>query len=152
VGQPSGGTVVKARAKAFARARQGRIVEVRVGRLADLADIDSLNASVFGAMQSVGPGAVICADYRWASPLSRQVAHAWSRAMRIANRSIARSALLLDPSNVLFNLQVERIVHCAGNPTRRLFANIEELRDWVNSDLTEPEREALLAFLSDDDR
>jgi hypothetical protein len=148
VGQPSGETVVKTPAPAFARARQGRLVEVRVGRLADLAEVDSLNASVFAAVHSAGPGAVICADYRLASPVSPHVAHAWSRAMRVANRAIGRSALLLDPSNTIFNLQVERIVRCAGNPARRLFADVAELQDWVDGDLTEPEREALLAFLN----
>jgi hypothetical protein len=135
---------------AFARVRLGRIVEVRVRRLADPSDVDLLNASVFAAMRNAGPGAVICADYRGASPLSRDVAQAWSRAMRIANRGIARSALLLDPSNALFNLQIERVVHCAGNPTRRLFADVNEFQDWVGKDLTLAEREAVLVFLSDD--
>ena len=149
--QPSSDREVPTKpAAAFARARLGRIVEVRVRRLTDPADVDSLNASVFAAMRNAGPAAVICADYRGASPLSRDVAQAWSRAMRIANRGIARSALLLDPSNALFNLQIERVVHCAGNPTRRLFADVKELQDWVGIDLTRPEREAVQSFLSDE--
>jgi len=72
--------------------------------------------------------------------------------MRKANGSIARSAILVDPSNTMFNLQIERVVHCAGNPTRRLFADLEGLHNWLDGDLTEPEREALQAFLSADDR
>lgn len=72
----------------------------------------------------------------------------WSRAMRRNNGSIGRSALLLDPANAMYNLQVERVVQCAGSPARRLFADIEELRDWVSDALAEPEREALRGLFS----
>jgi predicted oxidoreductase (fatty acid repression mutant protein) len=63
---------------------------------------------------------------------------------------VHRSAILLDPSNTMFNLQVERVVHCTGNDNRRLFKNADELHDWLDGGLTEAEREALRAFLSDD--
>lgn len=99
-------------------------------------------------MRRAGPGAVICADYRNAAPLQYGIADAWSRAMRKANDSIARSAILIDPSNTMFNLQLERVVHCAGNPRRRLFTRREELCNWLDSDLAEPERQGLRAFLS----
>ncbi len=139
------------RAAVYAGVRVGRVVEIRVTRLADLADVESLNARVFDAMRRAGSGAVICGDYRRASPVSRQVANAWSRAMRSSNRGIVRSALLLDPTNAMFNLQLERVVRCAGNPTRRLFADMGELRDWLGGDLTQSERDALQAFLSNAD-
>jgi hypothetical protein len=71
--------------------------------------------------------------------------------MRKANGWIARSAILVDPSNMMFNLQVERVVRCAGNPTRRVFADLEELQNWLDGDLTWPERQALRKFLSADD-
>jgi hypothetical protein len=135
---------------AWAQVRVGRIVEVRPRRLADRSDVESLKADVFAALQRAGPRAVICADYRGAKPLSEQMANAWSRAMRCTNPAIARSVLLLNPSNTIFNLQLERVVHCAGTSTRRLFADIDELRRWVEGDLTQPERDALRAFLGDD--
>jgi hypothetical protein len=138
-------------ASAYARA-QGRVVEIRVVRLLDPADVESLHSSVRAAMDRAGAGATICADCRRTLPLSSPVSTAWSRHMRSANRSIARSALLLDPSNTMFNLQLERIVRCAGNPTRRLFADVDELSDWVAPGLTEWERKALRAFLSEGDR
>ncbi len=138
-------------ASAPARA-QGRVVEIRVARLLNPADVESLHSSVRAAIERAGIGATICADCRRTLPLSGPVATAWSRHMRSANRSIARSALLLDPSNTMFNLQLERIVRCAGNPTRRLFADVDELSDWLASELTEWERQALRAFLSEGDR
>jgi hypothetical protein len=151
VGEPSwiaGENACGASEPSSARARVGRVVEVRVRRLGDVADVESLNSRVFAAMRRAGIGAMICADFRGASPLSREVADAWSRAMREANRSIARSALLIDPANVTFNLQIERIVRCAGNPERRVFADVVDLREWVEGDLTEREREAVRAFFS----
>jgi hypothetical protein len=135
---------------AWAQVRVGRIVEVRPQRLADLSDVEALKADVFGALPRAGPRAVICADYRRAKPLSEQMANAWSRAMRRTNPTIARSVLLLNPSNTIFNLQIERVVRCAGNSTRRLFADIDELRGWVEEDLSQVECEALRAFLRDD--
>ena len=128
--------------------RVGRLVDVRVGRLASLPDVESLNAAVSGAVGGVGPGAVICADYRKTKPFTADVAGAWSQAMRRTNESIVRSAVLLDPSNTMFNLQVERVVHCAANEHRRLFKDANELRCWLEGILTQAEREALRAFLS----
>lgn len=134
--------------RSFARVRAGRIVEVHVGRLARLTDVESLNASVFAAVQGVGAGAVICADHREGTPLTGEVANVWAQAMRKANQTIVRAALLLDPSNTMFNLQLERVVHCAGNEARRLFSDAEELCDWLDSALTESERQALRALFS----
>ena len=136
------------KAASFARVRAGRIVEVRVGRLAHIADVESLNAAVFAAVYQVGPGAVICSDHRGAAPLTGEVANAWSRGMRRANASIARGALLLDPSNTMYNLQIERVVHCAGNEDRRLFRDADKLCDWLEGTLTEPEREAVKRWAS----
>jgi hypothetical protein len=135
-------------AASFARVRVGRIVEVRVGRLAHLTDVESLNAAVFAAVRRAGPGAVICSDHRGATPLTGDVANAWSRGMRKANASIVRGALLLDPSNTMYNLQLERVVHCAGNEDRRLFKDADELYDWLGGNLTEAEREVVQTWVS----
>ena len=137
-------------AGAFARVRTGRLVEVRIGRLPGLADIESLNAAFVSAVRSVGPGAMVCADYRRAaSALSREQGDAWSRAMRLSNRSVGRSAILLHPENATFNLQLERIVQCAGHEGRRVFTDCSQLHDWLDGDLTEAERARLRSFLSD---
>ena len=134
----------------FARVRAGRIVEVCIRRLADLGEVESLNAEVMASIRRAGPGAVICADHRLVGPLSPEVVDGWARGMRGANSGIARGGLLLDPANTMFNLQVERVVRCAWNPSRRLFADVEALRDWVGAALTEPERTALREVFSDD--
>jgi hypothetical protein len=55
---------------------------------------------------------------------------------------------LFDPSNTMYNLQLERVVHCAGNEDRRLFKDADELCDWLDGSLTEPEREAVQGWAS----
>jgi hypothetical protein len=128
--------------------RVGRLIEVRIGQLAALPDVESLNAAVRAAVGGAGQGAVICADYRRTKPFTGEVAGAWSQAMRRTNASIVRSAVLLTPSNSMFNLQVERVVHCAANEHRRLFKDADELRRWLDGVLAEEERAALREFLS----
>jgi hypothetical protein len=131
--------------------RVGRVVEVRIRRLANLDEMQWLTTEVFAAIDRAGPGAVIGTDCRLAFPVGRHVARAWSRAMRKANDRIARSAFLLDPANTMFNLQLERIVDCALNPARRCFAQLDQFRDWIGAALSEPERQAVNALFSDDD-
>jgi hypothetical protein len=138
------------RTTSFATVRFARIVEVHVRRLSTRNDVESLHAQVLAAVRRAGPGALICADHRFASPLSSAVADVWSRHMRGNNDDIARAALLLDPANTMYNLQVERVVHCAGSRVRRLFADIDELRAWVGEALTKSEREALRGLFSGD--
>jgi hypothetical protein len=123
--------------------RGEHLIEIRVGRLDDVAAVASLSAGVIAAVRQVDCGAVIWGDYRGASPISAQVASAWSRDMRHANRSIARSGILLDPANEMFNLQVVRVVQCAGNPSRKLFTDPRDLLAWLHHDLTPDEREVL---------
>jgi hypothetical protein len=148
--EPTGATSTgTAGGGSFAAIRTGRVIQLRVRRLAEVADVDRLTAAVASAIDEAGPGASICADFRGASPLPPEVAKAWSRAMRKMNGSLVRSALLLDPANALFNLQLERVVKCAGNPARRLFPNMADLQQWIAGALEGWERDAVGAFLSE---
>jgi hypothetical protein len=123
--------------------RGSRIVEVRIRRLSHVDEVATLHAQVTRAIRGIGSGAIICADHRRAFPVSGEVADALSRAMRSNNDGIARSGTLLAPQNTMYNLQVERVMQCAGNPARRLFANLDELREWVGEPLAVAERDAL---------
>lgn len=141
-------SVLPPRSPAFAGLLGKRLVEVSVQRLHDVAAVESLSARVYAAVRQAGPGAVICADFRAASPLPFDVASAWSRDMRRANHAIARSGILLDPSNVMFNLQLARVVQCAGHDSRRLFTDPRELCDWLGVLLTEDERASLRSLIA----
>jgi hypothetical protein len=145
-GEP-GSSVGSAPQASYAGVRGEHLIEIRVRRLDDVAAVASLSAGVIEAVRQVDRGAVIWGDYRGASPISAQVASAWSRDMRHANRSIARSGILLDPANEMFNLQVVRVVQCAGNPSRKLFTDPRELLAWLRDDLTPDEREVLRGLI-----
>ena len=54
----------------------------------------------------------------------------------------------LDPRNVMFNLQVARVVRCAGHDARRLFTDPLEMGDWLGDLLTDAERAALRGLLA----
>jgi hypothetical protein len=136
-----------ARRTSFADARTEHIVRVCLHRFDDVEAVAALGADIIAALGKTAPGAVIFADHRRASPLSSQAASAWSRDMRRVNPSIARSGLLLDPSNAVFNLQLERVVQCAGNDARRIFTDPEELYLWLAESLNEDEKTALRAML-----
>jgi hypothetical protein len=129
--------------RSYARLRGSRIVEVHVRRLVDVDEVAALRVQVAACIHRAGQGAVICADHRFGSPLSSDVADAWSRVMRRNDGHIVRRGLLLDPANAMYNLQLERIVHCAGNDSRRFFTAIDELREWVGEVLSGSERGAL---------
>jgi hypothetical protein len=134
----------------FAQVRVGRLIEVRAPRgLTSLADIDAFTAQVLAAMRQTGGRALLCADYRRSSPLMPEATGSWSHAMREGNEALIRSAVLVDPGNTMFNLQLDRVVRCAGHAGhRRIFADAGELRDWLGDVATEAERQAIDAFLA----
>jgi hypothetical protein len=47
----------------------------------------------------------------------------------------------------MFNLQVVRVVQCAGNPSRRLFTDPRELLAWLHDYLSTEEREVLRCLI-----
>ena len=55
-------------------------------------------------------------------------ADAWTGGMRVANERILGAALLLDPLSTMYNLQIERVVRCAGSPIRRLVTGLGEMQ------------------------
>ncbi len=117
--------------------------------MTSVADIGAFTAQVLAATRQTGGRALLCADYRRASPLMPEAAGPWSHAMREANKYIIRSAVLVDPRNTMFNLQIARVVRCAGHAgRRRIFEDVAELRGWLGDAATEAERQSIDAFLS----
>jgi hypothetical protein len=137
-------------ARRFAQVRVGRLIEVQSPRgLTSLADVNAFTADVLAATRQTGGRALLCADYRRGSPLMPEAADPWSHAMREANEYLIRSAVLVDPDNTMFNLQMGRVVRCAGHAgRRRIFTNVAELRDWMSDAATDAELHAVDALLS----
>jgi hypothetical protein len=134
----------------FAQVRVGRLIEVRApSGLSSVGDVKAFTAGVLAAMRQTGGSVLVCADYRRGSPLMPDAAGPWSHAMREANAHLIRSAVLIDPANTMFNLQIGRVVRCAGPyGHRRIFTDVAEMRDWLDDAATEAERLAIGAFLS----
>jgi hypothetical protein len=150
---PAGGesSVVFASAEApSARIRTGRLIEVRARRaLTTLAAIKAFTADVVAAARQTAGQGLICADYRRASPLMPEMASPLAHSMRETNEHLLRSAVVVDPANTIFNLQIERVVHCAGPfEARRIFTDVAELRGWMSETATEAELQAIDAFLA----
>jgi hypothetical protein len=117
----------------------GRVLALRLRRLRDLNDVRSLGASLREAMRRVGRHVIIFSDMRRMAPIPQHLADSWSRDMRAANKVLERAGILLDRDNITFNLQLERVVRCAGNPRRRVFYDKHELRDWLAGSATSAE-------------
>jgi hypothetical protein len=130
------------------RSTVGRLLELQLWELSHPDDVAALSASVATLATPIGVRVLLFADYRCASPFPQDIGDAWSRAMRGSNGKVLRSAILLDPANETFNLQVARVVHCAGLAARRCFEDRAELRDWLGEVSSAPERDRIEALLS----
>jgi hypothetical protein len=126
----------------------GRLVEVRLWEIAHPGEFDAMSASLMSITAPIAGRVLVFADYRHASPFPQGIADAWSRAMRRFNLNVLRSAILVDPTNETFNLQLARVIQCAGLATRRSFDDPEELRDWLSQVSTPLEQERIDALLS----
>ncbi len=113
------------------RAHVGRVVELKMLSLVGLDDVSALSESLLEIIESIGGSALLLADYRAATPFAHDVADAWSRSMRRFNAAVERSAIWLDPANDTFNLQIARVVRCAGSPRRRCMQHAADVRDWL---------------------
>jgi hypothetical protein len=125
------------------RANVGQVVAVRIRRLRRLEDVGTLRRMLHEAAREIATKIIFFADCRRAMPVPlfvpSAVADEWSRDMREFNERLARAGILFDRENETFNLQFERIVHCAGNPVRRVFYDPRELREWLSRALTATE-------------
>lgn len=137
----------------FTQVRVGHLIAVRAPPgLTSLVDVRAFTTDVLTAVRETDGPALLCADYRRASPVVPEAASPWADTMRNANAHLIRSAVLVEPSNAIFNLQIERVVRCAGGDARRrIFADLAELCDWMRDASTEAERRAIKAFLAADD-
>jgi hypothetical protein len=117
----------------------GRLVRLQVFDLGVPEDVVVLSAALLVHLAQVEGLAVLIADHRVASPFSQEVGDAWSRAMRRFNPCLERSVVLLDRENETFNLQIARVVRCAGSPRRRWFYDASEAREWLTDVLTPAE-------------
>jgi hypothetical protein len=122
----------------------GRLHEVRFVMPVSLDDITMLASEL---SRSMAKGKIIAvSDLRGCGVLPPEVFEALLRMVRIDNRGIERSAVLLPP-HAISQMQFERLVREAGNPARRTFRDVPTLCAWLAETLTATEQHALRRFL-----
>lgn len=126
----------------------GRLVEVRIQRIADLEEVKHFWLRIEQAFLQVGPGLVVlCTDLKQAEIFSPLVADELLIRMRGDNSILDRNGFLLS-SSATINLQIERMVRQAQSFSRKCFRNPEDLRRWLGEVLNSDERAALKRFLA----
>jgi hypothetical protein len=125
----------------------GRLVTFRVVRPADDANAEAAALALRAAVMAVRGPAIICSDVTQARTFSEQTAQRFILLMKADNPKVERSAMLLDPTSATYALQVERMVHEAGNPARRTFRDARLLQEWLRPVLSAQEEHALRVFL-----
>ena len=109
----------------------GRLVEARLYLLQSADEVTVFQAAMRDVFRRAGPRSIICADWRAASLLAPEVADAMIGLLRVGNAFFERSAILLGQDKALFNMQVERVVREAANPSRRTFRDPLKMRRWL---------------------
>lgn len=125
----------------------GRLIEVRVRSLPDLAEVQRFwqrFGEIAARMQS--SQIVICTDVHSILVLPPEVAEAMITGMQRDNPRLLRNGLLLGGSAIAL-LQVDRLIREANSPARKSFRDPESLIRWLDEILTQPEQQALRRFL-----
>ncbi|GAC1353047.1 MAG: hypothetical protein NVSMB1_22220 [Polyangiales bacterium] len=132
-------------------------VEMKIGRLVEMRfnasiwtqdDVRAFSEVLVPACGGAGPNFVICVDYRRARLFAPELVDKWAALMKLVHPRMDRAAVLLDPHNALFNLQLQRVVAEAGSTSRRAFFDAAELQAWLSGVLSFAERARLTLFLS----
>jgi hypothetical protein len=120
----------------------GRLIEVHYDTAGTLQDHQALNAKVYALLARMSGKGVFCTDMRGFDVLSDDLATRLSKAYRVANAKVERTALLARAGTRLAE-QLAQIVRDAGSPARRVFVDVGEARRWLGEVLDDAERSRL---------
>lgn len=140
--------VVPREAKFHIESRVGRLIETRLEWLGSASDVLAIERALGQAFVQAGPNPIICSDWRGIDVFPPDVGDALLEVLRRDNARIERSAVLLSAGSAIFNLQVERLLREAGNPSRRAFRDVELLLAWVGEVLRPEELERARALFA----
>ncbi len=125
----------------------GRLIEVRYESAGTLQDHQALNAKVYALLARMSGKGVFCTDMRGFDLLDEELATRLSKAYRVANAKVERTALLARPGTKLAE-QLTQIARDAGSLARRVFVDIDEARRWLGEVLDDAERAQLELFVA----
>jgi len=137
-------------ARNAAAIRVGRLLEVQVDAgYRTVAEVDELFDAIDVEWEKLSPSQklVTVADWRRISVMSPEAAERLRKRMALLNPRTQRSAALVPLDAPIAVLQFMRVVREANFPDRKIFADLEELANWMKEILTREEMQRLRAFL-----
>jgi len=130
----------------FVEHRIGRLVVTRLCSMRDVHAVDYVRRMMTNTLLIHGP-AVLCADWEHIEIFSPPVSEAVISMLTVTNSKIVSSGILLAPQAATFNLQAERVIRDANNPSRKAFRDRRKLLDWFVGFLQPDEMQAVSEFL-----
>jgi hypothetical protein len=119
----------------------GRLVQTRLPTLRDLSEMREMQDTLLRVLREVKGQVVICTDWTMLDVFSPELAQSVYEMLATTNSKVLRGAILLNAEKATFNLQVERVIREARNPSRRTFRSSHRMLDWL-SEVLEPEEVA----------
>jgi hypothetical protein len=110
--------------------------------------VGQIQMAMAKTLERVGSRAIICADWRNIDVFAPEIAERVIAMLTVTNPRLACSAILLEPRNATFNLQVERVIRDAASPVRKSFRDQEKLLAWFAGFSEPAELESAREFLS----
>jgi hypothetical protein len=126
----------------------GRLILTRLLSLRSTQDLQEALASVGRLVAKIGDPVVVCTDWRPIDVFPPEIADMMLTALQKGNNAILRSAILQAPTAAVFQLQVERVLRAAQNPSRRAFRDPALMLAWLGEVLDAEELQSAAAFLN----
>jgi hypothetical protein len=127
--------------------RVGRLVEARVFRLMAVADVEQYGRAFPRHLLNGHP--ILLADHRPVVIYPQDVVDRLIEMFRGLNRSWERAAIMISSTNATLQLQLQRVVREAHNPSRRVFTDSREACRFLSETLTPEELARADAFLDE---
>jgi len=126
--------------------RRGRLIEVRMTSPTTMQEIDDSDGKMEKVLQAISGDGVVAADYAHARILPSAQAKRLAEIFRRHTPRVERSGILIAADSAVALLQMERMIHLAQNPGRKVFREVHELKAWLDELLTPLEKARLRAF------
>ena len=129
-----------------AELQEGRLIEVKAEGHVSVAEVMVFRSQFTDNLVRAAQRVVICTDLRTAAAFGPEVSLMLLGMMKSDNPILERSGHLTQPDTA-FGSQLEEMVLLANNPSRRAFAEAEELTRFLAPVLSPSERLRLRQFL-----
>ncbi|APR87295.1 hypothetical protein A7982_12644 [Minicystis rosea] len=128
----------------------GRVIEARIFRLADVEAVARYGVALGRAIEKTDRP-VLCADHRPVAIYAPPVADQLVAMFTDLNKHWERVAILVANTNATLAMQLQRIVRSSNNPSRRVFFDADEARNFLGETLDAQERARVATFLTEKD-